>query len=291
MKRIVLPVLLIFIISCFVTTVHAQQQGLPVDGRDFYLGFVNPTFNTNPPQLADGDFRPFFGMYALISSYTDNTAMVSYFDPVSGVETAPTPYKIFAQQGLAVLLSKQQMMMSDTIGDRPEYRACHITAKRPINVQYFSTGACAGGSYLSIPTNALGKSYVVPSWNDNPGVGSGQPYQAELSGGFFLIIGAFNGTHVTITPNGRTDGGHIGVNSGTGASGKPIPYVVTLNRGQCYWVKGDGTNSDNDLSGSTVVSDNPIGVLAGHEDAFIGEAPSNGALDGRDYMIEQVIPS
>src|SRR5579872_7407692 len=179
MKRIVLPVLLLLGTLFFLPEfAAAQQQGLPVDGRDFYLGFVNPTFNNNPPQLADGDFRGFFGMFALISSYTDNTAMISYFDD-NGNESAPTPYPIFAKQGTAILLSKSKMQMSDTLGDFPEYRACHITAKRPINVQYFSTGACAGGSYLSIPTPALGKTYVIPSYFDNPGIGSGQPYQAE----------------------------------------------------------------------------------------------------------------
>ena len=290
MKRIVLSVLLILMALYILPEFVSAQQGLPVDGRDFYIGFVNPTFNGNPPQLQDGDFRIFFGMYVLISSYTDNTAMISYFDD-AGNETPPQPYKIFAQQGIPILLTKAKMLMADTLGDKPEYKACHITAKRPINVQYFSTGACAGGSYLSIPTPALGKNYVIPTFNDNPGAGAGQSYQAENAGGFFLIISAFNNTTVLITPNGATAGGHTGVNSGKGANGSKHPYSVNLQRGQCYWVKGDGTDNDNDLSGSTVVSDKPIGVLAGHEDAFIGEAPSNSLLDGRDFMIEQVIPS
>jgi hypothetical protein len=268
----------------------AQQQGLPVDGRDFYIGFVYPSFNKNPAQIADGDFHGFFGIYALISSYSDNTATLSYFDN-AGNETARTPYQISAKQGRAIPLTMSLMQMTDTAGDMPEFKACHITSKKPINVQFFSTGACSGGSYLAIPTPALGKSYVVPTYNDNPAYGYGQPFQAENGGGFFLIMAAFNATNVTITPNGLTAGNHPGVNSGRGSTGKPVPYTVSLQRGQCYWVKGDGSDDANDLSGSTVTSDKPIGVLAGHEDAFIGEAPSNSLLEGRDFMIEQVIPS
>jgi len=295
MKRIALSLGIALVAICSLSSlVSAQQQGLPVDGRDFYIGLVMPSFYSDPPQLADGDFHGFSGWYVLISSYTDNTATISYFDD-AGNETISTPYHIAAQQGRAIVLSRSAMQLKDSAGDVPEFKACHITAKRPINVQYLSTGACSGGSYLSIPTPALGKSYVIPSYNDNPGNGAGQAYQAENAGGFFLIISAFDNTTVTITPNGRTAGGHSGVNSGRGAVGTPnaklVTYSVTLRRGQVYWVKGDGSDDANDLSGSTVTSNKPVGVLAGHEDAFLGEAPSGGLLDGRDYMVEQVIPS
>jgi hypothetical protein len=289
MKRLALSLCIALIFfSNFTPEKASAQQGLPVDGRDFYVGYVYPSFNKNPPQ-AGRDFHGFFGVYALISSYDDNTATLSYFDD-AGNESGKTPIQLSARQGKAVPLSTSLMQL-DEPGDKPQFRACHITAKKPINVQYFSTGACSGGSYLSIPTPALGKNYVIPSYNDNPGNGAGQQAQAENAGGFFLIMAAFDATNVTITPNGLTAGNHPGVNSGKGSTGKPAPYTVSLQRGQCYWVKGDGSDDANDLSGSTVTSDKPIGVLAGHEDAFLGEAPSSRLLEGRDFMIEQVIPA
>jgi hypothetical protein len=291
MKHLTHTIVFTLLLLCLLPEIlSAQQQGLPVDGRDFYIGLVMPSFYSDPPQLSDGDFHGFSGWFVLVSSYTDNNVLLSYFNP-DGTETTSSSYSISAKQGTAIALSRAFMQMSDTAGDVPEFRACHITAKRPINVQFFSTGACSGGSYLAIPTPALGKSYVIPTYFDNPGIGAGQSYQAENAGGFFQIVAAFDGTTVTITPNGLTAGGHPGVNSGKGATGKKVPYTVSLRRGQCYWVKGDGSDADNDLSGSTVTSDKPIAVLAGHEDAFIGEAPSNGLLDGRDFMIEQVIPA
>jgi hypothetical protein len=239
---------------------------------------------------AKGNPEPFFKTSAMISSYRDTKVDVSYFDPKTGVETARQTFTIPAKNTIQVLLDSLHLRLTEP-GDIPEFKSCHITADAPVNVMFFSTGACSGGSYLALPTPGLGKSYVVPSYDDNPANGAGEPFQSEPSGGFFLIISAFDSTRVTITPNGFTAGGHVGVYSGKGETGKPFPYVVTLQRGQCYWVKGDGSDDANDLSGSTVVSDKPIAVLAGHEDAFIGEAPTNSLIDGRDFMIEQVIPS
>src|SRR5260370_1456969 len=43
------------------------------------------------------------------------------------------------------------------------------------------------------------------------------------------------------------------------------------------------------MSGSLVVADKPIAVLAGHEDAFIGDVGAR-FLDARDFMIEEIIP-
>src|SRR6185369_9671870 len=109
--------------------------------------------------------------------------------------------------------------MGDT-GDVPEYAAIHITARRAINVEFFSTGACSGGSFLPITTAGLGKKYVIASYGDNPGDlgilgNSGYPPKGiEISEGFFEIIAPFENTQVTITPNSTTMGGHSGFHSG-----------------------------------------------------------------------------
>ncbi len=289
MKRIIISVFLGIFLFNMLPEAAKAQQGLPVDGKDFYIGYVYPSFNKNPDQSGRG-VKGFFGVYALITSYETNQVTLSYFDN-NGIESQGSSYSIFAKSGIQVALQAGSMRM-DEPGDIPQYRACHITAKKPVNVQYFSTGACSGGSYLAIPTPALGQQYVVPSYFDNPeGDGAGTGNQRDTASGYFMVIAAFNGTNVTITPTARTAGGHTGVNSGAGANGSAHPYVVTLNRGQCYWVKGDGTDNSADMSGSTVVADKPIALLAGHEDAFIGEAPSQRVLEGRDFMIEQVIPA
>ncbi len=289
MKRIAVSALLILLSFCLLPElISAQQQGVPVDGKDFYIGFVYPSFNNNPGQQGR-DFHGFFGVYALVSSYEDNNIVkFAYFD-AGGNEVASVSKVIRARSAVQVPLDIASMKMSEP-GDIPEYKACHITAKKPVNVQYFSTGACSGGSYLAIPTPALGKSYVVPSFNDNPDQGAGLSQQQEPAAGFFLIVAAFDGTNITITPNSTTAGGHTGVNCGNGANGTLRPYTISLRRGQCYWVKGQGKDGDCDMSGSLVVSDKPIAVLGGHENAFLGDVGSR-TLEGRDFMIEEVIPS
>jgi len=283
-----LPICLIAAMYCLSPNPAKAQatSGVSSDGKDFYVGYVLPSFNRTSAIPGFRDPRPLFGVYILVSSYTDNVIHVSYFDSLTGIETVPQTYKVNARTGVQILLDTNHMRMNQT-GDIAENTACHITADQPINVQYFSTGACSGGSYLSLATPALGKKYVVASYNDNNGQGAAinSGAQGENSGGFALIIAAFDKTNITITPNGTTEGGHKGAFGTT-----PVPYSVSLNRGQCYWVKGDGKNTDNDLSGSVIVANKPIAVLAGHENAFLGDVGAR-YVDARDFMIEQLIPA
>ncbi len=280
--------LLLLVFLFFAESSSAQQQGLPSEGKDFYIGFVYPSFNKNTGQ-AGRDFHGFFGAFALVSSYEDNNRVkFSYFD-AGGNEVASVSKIIRARSAVQVPLDLASMKMTEP-GDTAEYKACHITSQKPISVQYFSTGACSGGLYLALPTPGLGKNYVIASYYDNPDLGAGITSQQEQASGFFMIIAPFDGTNVTITPTSTTAGGHTGINCGRRADGQQHPYTVSLRRGQCYWVKGEGISAECDISGSTVVSNKPIAVLSGHEDAFIGDVGSR-TLEGRNFMIQQLIPS
>ncbi|MEP7235362.1 MAG: choice-of-anchor D domain-containing protein, partial [Ignavibacteriota bacterium] len=126
----------------------------------------------------------------------------------------------------------------------------------------------------------------------NPGYGAATASgsKGENAGGFFEIIAPFDNTKVIITPNGYTAGNHVGTNTGKNATGSPVPYTIMLRRGECYWVKGQGNDDGNDMTGSIVTSDKPIAILAGHEDAFQGDVGAR-FLDARDFMIEEMIPA
>jgi len=258
----------------------AQQQGIPSEGKEFYIGYVWPSFNKNPNNSAGRNVSGFFSVEALISSFEDNNIVkISYFDPVTGAEI-PSITKIVTAHNAVEVPLNQYAMKCDEPGEKAQYRACHITSKKPINVQYFSTGANSGGSYLALPTIALGKNYVVASYHDNPKQGALTHDSAENAGGFFMIIAPYENTKVSYVPNGVTAKGH---------AAKQWDSVL-LHRGQCYWVKGDGSNENNDLSGSIITSDKPVAVLAGHEDAFLGGVNGKFA-DGRNFMIQQMIPA
>ncbi|MDP4221085.1 MAG: hypothetical protein Q8896_11680, partial [Bacteroidota bacterium] len=268
---------------------EAQSLSVPADGKDFYLGFILPSYNS----VADAQVSGYYGAYLLISSYEDNKASVSYFDKTTGIETPGTVYSMAERTGIQVPLNLQYTLM-DSVGDAPEFGAIHIKSKRPINVEFFSTGACSGGSYLGLSTAALGTKYVVASYNDNPGTGAlfglaYGPTSIEHSHGCFEIVAAFDSTRVTITPNATTMKGHIGVNSGANSTGIPVPYTVTLRRGQCYFVKSGSSDNTVDISGSIIESSKPVAVLGAHENAFLGSVNGK-TLEGRDFMVEQMVP-
>ncbi len=289
MKRS-LSFLLLLMTLAFSAPQFASAQGTPSEGKDYYLGFLYPSFNRVVPAFSAGFFR----IYALISSFQDNTAYVSYFNE-DGTETAAQPYKIQARKAIQIPLSVPNMRMTDPGDQIKEYKALHITAKKPINVQFFSSGGSSCGMYLCLPTNGLGTKYVISSYFDNPdginGMPGGRgPTELEQSCGYFMVIAAYSGTTVNIIPASTTQGGkHVGATNGPGASGVGVPYSVSLNRGQCYMVKSHCGSQDNDISGSIVESDKPIAVIAGHENVALGGV-GNRPLEGRDYMVEQMMP-
>lgn len=267
-----------------------KAQGFSTDGKDFYVGFIYPSFNRVIPAFSAGFFR----VYAIICSYQDNIVYVSYFNE-DGTEETAQPYKIQARKAVQIPLSVAKLQMTDPGDLIKEYRSLHITSKKPVTVQFFSTGASACGMYSSIPTTLLGKKYVIGSFYDNPKgelamLGGRGPTELDVACGYFQVIGTENGTTVTITPTSTTQGGkHVGVTNGPGSDGTPHPYSISLNRGQCYMVKSHCAGSDNDITGSIVESDKPVAVISGHENVGIGSVGTR-SLEGRDYMVEQMIP-
>src|SRR5947209_16825120 len=133
MKYKAIVVLLLLVARAF-----SQPYGVQSDGKDFWVGYMFPSYN----KVANPGTEGFYGAYLLISSYTQNRVTVSYFDRVTGVETPGMIFTLSARTGQQIQLSLDHVKMGDT-GDRPEYAACHVTAQRAINVEFFSTGACS----------------------------------------------------------------------------------------------------------------------------------------------------
>jgi hypothetical protein len=282
----------IFVVFLIFICTSLRSQGIPAEGRDFYLGYLTPSFNRVVPEHT----KKFFGIFAIVSAYQDTKVFVSYFDSVSGKESLPTEHFVKAKQTVEIPLDTNRMRMKDPGDQYVEYRSVHITSEHPISVMYYSQGACTGGEYLALSTSALGRNYVVGSYNDNPDgdlamLGGGGAQQLDIACGYFLVIAVHDSTKITVTTTSTTQGGkHPGVVSGPGSTGVPQPYVVKLQRGQCYLVKSHCGSSDNDISGSIVQSDKPVAVISGHENMGYGSVGSR-SVEGRDYVIEQMIPA
>jgi hypothetical protein len=269
---------------------HIHAQGISTDGKDFYVGFVNPSFN----RVVIPSTAHFFRVYLIVSSYQDNTVSISYFTD-DGTEDTVMKYTVQKRKSIQIPLDLTRIRMTDPGDMIKEYRSVHVTAESPISVQFFSSGADGCGMYTSIPTTLLGRKYVAASYNDNPEGTLAMPGGSgtsviDVACGFFEIIGTKNGTTVTITPTTTTQGGkHVGVNKGAGSNGTAMPYTISLNRGQCYMVKSGCTDNQFDFTGSIIESDKPVAVISGHENAGLGSVGGR-PLEGRDYMVEQMIP-
>lgn len=289
MKRL----LIILFLLTSTSPLFSQVQGLSNEGREFFLGMIYPSYYTND---FINNVSTYLKAYSFITSYYDNDIFVAYYDE-AGVEGGQS-YHIAAKSSIRIQLDIQKMRIDSSHSGQAVNKSCHITSRLPITVQYLSTGGCSGGSYLALPVLGLGKNYVAACYNDNPINGAFfGPESAvnthEYASGIFIIIATENETNVKITPATTTTDNHIGVNTGTGSNGTPHPYSITLNKGQCYLVRSSGRDESADLSGSLIESSKPIAVISGHENAFLGSIEDYkkfGTVEGRDLMIEQMIP-
>src|SRR5690349_7763727 len=85
MKRSITSSILLLLVCCLFPVLSFAQQALPADGKDFYLGYAYPTYNSNPPQ-AGRNVNGFFHVYALVSAYNDTKVKIAYFDNITGKE-------------------------------------------------------------------------------------------------------------------------------------------------------------------------------------------------------------
>src|ERR1700720_1406529 len=79
----------------------SQSFSLPADGKDFWVGYMNPSYN----KVANATTLGYYGAYLLISSYSNNTITVSYFDRTTGVEFVSGIYKIPERSGIQIPLN------------------------------------------------------------------------------------------------------------------------------------------------------------------------------------------
>jgi hypothetical protein len=130
----------------------------------------------------------------------------------------------------------------------------HISTDVPVvayEINPYGGGAAAvtAGSLL-LPTSAWDKNYVAVTVS---------PYDAAINFGSGLIAPSMNvisymdNTHVTMLPNVAVVGG-----GGLPPGPANTPYTFTLNKGQMAQF-----TQQQDLTGSVIQADNPIGFMAG----------------------------
>ncbi len=151
--------------------------------------------------------------------------------------------------------------------------AFHITTDAPIVAYdiwpYGGSQTFIASATLLVPTSAWDTNYLTidayaaPSW-----ASTSSPQQA-----FTQIVAMQNGTTVTISPTAPIIGG-----TGVAATGKGQPHTYNLNAGQVLQFK-----QYDELNGSAVQSNNPIGVWGGHSCMEVDVADT--ACDGAHQQL------
>ncbi|MEI6090615.1 MAG: T9SS type A sorting domain-containing protein [bacterium] len=149
-----------------------------------------------------------------------------------------------------------------------------VTSMDPIICYGVTRFEYTSDGYLAIPKSALGKKYVVSSYND-PCKESDKLYLTSYTS----IVGVYNNTRVNVKLGGRASNFTPGARPlTTGATDEN-----TINRGDVWLI---GTMGDyNDLTGTVIEANKQVSVISG---SFCAYVPIN--IGACDFLIEQDLP-
>lgn len=240
------------------------QTSLTSAGREFWFGFM-PNYIT-PAQAVSVYVATEVANKFKVEIYGENGSITS---SQSISLAAGQAYKF----SLSVSLSETREL------EQAVYHAIRVTSSSPGVVVGYSDNTLSTDAFLAIPLSSLGTEHYCASYYDDaysPGI--------DHLGGEFLIVAPYDGTQVTITTTANTTTSYDGKTIG---HAKGQTWSVNLRRGQTYLVQTTGWNYGvDDLTGSKVTSNKPIGFLSGHQRAEIELEDGN----SKDHLIE-MLPS
>ncbi|MBR9777373.1 MAG: T9SS type A sorting domain-containing protein, partial [Cytophagales bacterium] len=145
-------------------------------------------------------------------------------------------------------------------------KGVHIIAENEITVYGLNQRIYSTDAFLGLPTDVLGKEYVVMS---NTTLITDRTVSYSLLG----IVAPLDKTEITIIPA-----------SDTRNRKKGIPFKINLNKGEIFQLSSAVSNGD--LTGTFISSNNPIAVFSGHTCSYVG-------IEARtcDFIIEQMPPA
>ena len=158
-------------------------------------------------------------------------------------------------------------------------KGIRLRAAKPISVYVLNSKTTTSDGYLAIPTVAWGKDYIVTTYFDFREI---KPWA-----GGFVVMAREDNTELQINLRGK---GELDART---AGGKRINTgqieTVVLQEGDVYQVKGDGTTRATfDLTGTSVKSNKPVGLISFHERTTMPNQLING--NGRNHLVEMTPP-
>jgi hypothetical protein len=170
--------------------------------------------------------------------------------------TENSPLKVNCPAGLNVAVTSENMVVhGTTVGNAMEIQ----TSVPAVVYDIYPFGGAL--SYISsatllLPTTAWDTNYVATTMSEDP---------SSFTPGVDFVSQT-DGTTVTVLPTQDIIAG-----GGVGAATKNVPVTYSINKGQTIHIMQNVDGSGNDLSGSIVQSNNPIGVWGEH---FCMEQPN-----------------
>ena len=156
-------------------------------------------------------------------------------------------------------------------------KGIEIRSDRPVTVTCLSTIKHTSDAYLAMPVIHWGREYAVVSMPNTTWI-----YDPLVRTGEFLIIGAEDNTLVTYTTTAKTEKDTT--------IGQPV--YISLNKGETYLVRSTTKEATgNDLTGTFIRSDKPIGVLSGHVRTCVPTEILGIKDDSRNHLIEMLVPT
>ena len=219
------------------------------EGTEFYAAFVkNGTETKDSENLI---------LYLQVVASNDTKVRVTYLSDNSSDEFSVAKNTQVTKQ---IDISKAYADYDNTPGKNPMEQitkcALCVTSDDPISLYITNSSENAYGGTCVLPTNALGKNYIV------------QTYLADHSSTEFAVVGTEDNTAVTLNLK-RTRLDKKALNSGN-AFIDTIIYEnnnISLNRGEVFLYLSN--RAEDGLSGTRICANKPIAVFNGNQFARI----------------------
>ena len=228
-------------------------------GSDFWLMFL--------PNMEFAGELEYVGCSLIISADADTAGKVTFTQ-----WNEPQEVYFHVKAGTSTNLClwnypREDWAESDVI----QPNGIHLAADHAVTVYGLNYMPVSADGFLALPTSMLGTNYMVMAYRNSP---AWYNTNVVIGGTEFGVVASQDETHVTITPAAAT---------GTRPAGES--YDILLQRGETYRsINEDG--ADADFTGTTIVSDKPVAVLAGHRAALV---PASCAA--ADHLVEQMPPT
>jgi len=215
---------------------NASNQVISNKGREFFTGFLA---------------NPLGAVTASVQLTSDTATSVTVQYPVNTPSFSRT---VALTPGQVSIVDLPSAVTSNWPAGQVRNNAVRLSAPDNFVAYIVNRAQFTSDAGMGLPVEALGTSYILTTYQGSA-INSGDRPE-------FLVVAAFDGTTVTITPTASLQIPPPGL---TGQPG--VPFQIVLNRGQGF--RGEASFFGVDFTGTLIESNRPVAVLNGNTCANI----------------------